>query len=254
MSVYKLSDVVTFDSTSLTLTMNGDDMQKITITHSSSRCLVALLEAKGEVVSREELLQAGWGYAGLVVTSNSLSQAMTLLRKSLKQIGLDNVFIVPVSKMGYRISLFVDSADSLGQDLTDETVNFDESQSEKKITLKKTHTIAIILLALVISIFIITLLYHFMFYIKASKVSYIYYPQSEINNKVFLQPSVISRGEYLSSALSMLRNDNSLKIKKESYIYINNSIRKDLFVYFVCEGAIEEKPETCYSYFITTVT
>lgn len=105
MSVYKISDNIIFNSLSFTLENTSENERMITITHSSSRCLTALLDAKGEIISRKDLLQFGWGYAGLVVTSNSLSQAISLLRKAFKEIGLDMVTIATVSKIGYRLTM-----------------------------------------------------------------------------------------------------------------------------------------------------
>ncbi|MBW3781450.1 helix-turn-helix domain-containing protein [Aeromonas veronii] len=62
--------------------------------------LKALIEAKGTVVSREELMAIGW--PGKVVVPNSLNMAILTLRRVLEQFGLDDA-IVTVPKVGFKI-------------------------------------------------------------------------------------------------------------------------------------------------------
>ena len=62
--------------------------------------LKALIEAKGRVVSREELMVIGW--PGKVVVPNSLNMAILTLRRVLEQFGLDDA-IVTIPKVGFKI-------------------------------------------------------------------------------------------------------------------------------------------------------
>lgn len=62
--------------------------------------LKALLAAKGNVVSRDELMAIGW--PGKVVVPNSLNMAILTIRRALEQFGLDDV-IVTIPKVGFKI-------------------------------------------------------------------------------------------------------------------------------------------------------
>lgn len=65
--------------------------------------LVALAEAGGDVVSREALIARVWAldFGG----DESVSRAISLLRKALKEAGLGDDAIETVSKRGYRLSI-----------------------------------------------------------------------------------------------------------------------------------------------------
>ena len=63
--------------------------------------LVHLAERPGEVVTREELLQAVW--TGVFVNENTLSQAVSRLRRALGDDRLEPRYIETISRSGYRL-------------------------------------------------------------------------------------------------------------------------------------------------------
>jgi transcriptional activator of cad operon len=65
------------------------------------RLLLCLAECPGEVVSIEELLNQGWG--GVIVSSDSVYQAMTSLRRQLGDDAKQPVYIETVPRLGYRM-------------------------------------------------------------------------------------------------------------------------------------------------------
>lgn len=65
-----------------------------------SRCLQLLIDRHGEVVSQEEFFDYVWTQHGLVVSSNSFYQNISLLRKAIKKAGIDDLMIVTVPKKG----------------------------------------------------------------------------------------------------------------------------------------------------------
>ena len=75
---------------------------KIEIDRSSYDVLLALLRHAGEVVTKEELLEAGW--PGRVVSENSLAKAISRLRLAL---GEDAASIRAVHGYGYRLATSV---------------------------------------------------------------------------------------------------------------------------------------------------
>ncbi|MDZ7928316.1 MAG: winged helix-turn-helix domain-containing protein [Agrobacterium sp.] len=65
------------------------------------KVLASLLAHYPETVTREQLLNDAW--KGLVVSDNSLSQCITLLRKSLGDDPKSTIFIRTVPRKGYQL-------------------------------------------------------------------------------------------------------------------------------------------------------
>lgn len=63
--------------------------------------LVFLVQRRGEVVSREELLTALW--PGVIVGDNALTQVVAKLRKALGDTAREPTYIEAISKRGYRL-------------------------------------------------------------------------------------------------------------------------------------------------------
>ena len=81
-----------------TLTFQG---QKIELTKNEYRILLALMESKGKVVSREKLMERLWE-SDSFVDENTLTVNVNRLRKKLDAAGLPN-FIVTKFGIGYLI-------------------------------------------------------------------------------------------------------------------------------------------------------
>jgi DNA-binding winged helix-turn-helix (wHTH) protein/TolB-like protein/cytochrome c-type biogenesis protein CcmH/NrfG len=73
--------------------------------------LVFLVERRGEVVSREELLGALW--PGVVVGDNALTQVVTKLRRALGDTAREPTYVEAISKRGYRLIAAVERRDRL---------------------------------------------------------------------------------------------------------------------------------------------
>src|SRR5262249_17890533 len=66
--------------------------------------LVALLQRRGQVVSRAELLEEVWGYSGEVY-SRTVDTHVAELRRKLEENAAEPRHILTVRKTGYRIEL-----------------------------------------------------------------------------------------------------------------------------------------------------
>ncbi|UQY43732.1 winged helix-turn-helix domain-containing protein [Erwinia sp. PK3-005] len=65
--------------------------KKLILYNTASRCLLTLIEHAGQTVSHQQLYQAGWEYHGREATPNTLYQTISEIRKSLQQVGLENI-------------------------------------------------------------------------------------------------------------------------------------------------------------------
>lgn len=100
-----------FDETAWTLTVAG---QAVMLEHKPLELLRALLERAGEVVSKDELLEAAW--PGVVVVEASLPTAIRKLRKALGDEDSARPIIATVARIGYRLTVPVRIEDASSAD------------------------------------------------------------------------------------------------------------------------------------------
>lgn len=81
-----------------------DDDTSINLTATTGRLLAYLLQHKGNVVSKDELLENVWDAYGLSSSSNSLYKYISDLRAVFKNLGCTEEIIVTVPKLGFMIS------------------------------------------------------------------------------------------------------------------------------------------------------
>jgi DNA-binding winged helix-turn-helix (wHTH) protein len=80
------------------------DGKSVTLPASACRCLQAMVEASGEVLSHEQLLDIGWRSSGIEVTNNSVRVMINKLRHALYElVSQQEVSLLAVSGSGYRL-------------------------------------------------------------------------------------------------------------------------------------------------------
>ena len=70
------------------------------LSYAEMAILIALIDAKGNAVSRDKLMILGW--PGKIVVANSLNMAISSLRRMLRELEIGNV-IVTIPKVGFRL-------------------------------------------------------------------------------------------------------------------------------------------------------
>jgi two-component system alkaline phosphatase synthesis response regulator PhoP len=90
---------VTVDTIAQRVTRAGEE---VPLTHREFRLLLALLERKGAVVSRADLLKAAWDHRG-AVTSRTIDSHIAELRKKLEPDPGEPRHILTIWKGGYRL-------------------------------------------------------------------------------------------------------------------------------------------------------
>lgn len=103
--LYILDSKVIFDPVNGTLCRVGEKASEATqLTTIASKILHHLVEHPGELVTRDTLFNEVWEKAGIVASSNTLNQYISLLRKTLAGYIGDKNFIVTVPRAGYYLS------------------------------------------------------------------------------------------------------------------------------------------------------
>jgi DNA-binding winged helix-turn-helix (wHTH) protein len=94
---YLLENVVHYNEASRTLSNNHTE---IILPVSAARLLSLLLQKKNEQLSRNEILEQVWEQHGLVASNHNLNRNISILRKSLQELGLSDI-IETIPKQGF---------------------------------------------------------------------------------------------------------------------------------------------------------
>lgn len=78
--------------------------QKINLNLPASRCLQFLLENRHRIISREDFLETVWRSNGSCVAENTFYQNISILRKTLRLVGLTEDIIVTIRRRGFSLA------------------------------------------------------------------------------------------------------------------------------------------------------
>ncbi|MGY2572620.1 winged helix-turn-helix domain-containing protein [Vibrio sp. C8] len=133
---FLLGDRFTFDSISNTLIDNIFDDELVRLGSNESRILLLFCQRPNEVVSRNELYDFVWREQGFEVDDSSLTQAISTLRKQLKDSTKSPQFVKTVPKRGYQLISTVTDISEL--DVSDDndlgTVEWDEQETRSDVS------------------------------------------------------------------------------------------------------------------------
>ncbi|MGR5068620.1 MULTISPECIES: winged helix-turn-helix domain-containing protein [Vibrio] len=121
-----------FDPNSNSLTDQQCDNEVVRLGSNESRILLMLTERPNEVLTRNELHEFVWREQGFEVDDSSLTQAISTLRKMLKDSTKSPEFIKTVPKRGYQLICSVERLSPLCSDSPFSHENLD-SESEAPI-------------------------------------------------------------------------------------------------------------------------
>lgn len=103
MSVYLINGLYVFNEGTKELKTLNNGMN-IKLTTMRARCLSFIIEhAKDEVIEKSAISYALWGARSTFTSDASLTQTLYLIRRDLKTLGLDELFIT-VPKSGIRVN------------------------------------------------------------------------------------------------------------------------------------------------------
>lgn len=103
--LFIINEEIIFDANSCELKSLNDTGEVIVLNAPTARCLQLLIEKKGEVASRDCFMEQVWQVRGIVVSQNTFYQNISLLRKSLKKVGLMEEIIVTVRRKGFTLAM-----------------------------------------------------------------------------------------------------------------------------------------------------
>jgi len=120
---FNLDNRFTFDPNTNSLVDKENNNELIRLGSNESRILLLLCEKPSEIVSRNDLHDFVWRKQGFEVDDSSLTQAISTLRKLLKDSTKSPMFVKTVPKRGYQLICSVERATTLmsGETLAEES-------------------------------------------------------------------------------------------------------------------------------------
>lgn len=126
-----LANRFTFDPNSNSLIDQEGDGEIVRLGSNESRILLLLAERPSEVISRNQLHEFVWRDQGFEVDDSSLTQAISTLRKMLKDSTKSPMFVKTVPKRGYQLICTVDRGAPL---LSNESNEREEPSKDENVT------------------------------------------------------------------------------------------------------------------------
>ncbi|MGD8112487.1 winged helix-turn-helix domain-containing protein [Vibrio sp. TRT 21S02] len=110
---FNLANRFTFDPNTNSLVDKANDNEIIRLGSNESRILLLLCEKPSEIISRNDLHDFVWREQGFEVDDSSLTQAISTLRKMLKDSTKSPQFVKTVPKRGYQLICSVERSTPL---------------------------------------------------------------------------------------------------------------------------------------------
>lgn len=99
--IYKISDTVRFKPADGAIWSIDSPEQVINLTITNCNLLCMLLNNKGVILSRENILEDIWDKQGLRSSNNTLNQYISILRRTFSLLGIDEEVIKTIPKVGF---------------------------------------------------------------------------------------------------------------------------------------------------------
>ncbi|MDC5704596.1 transcriptional regulator [Vibrio europaeus] len=137
---FNLDNRFTFDPNTNSLVDKENNNELIRLGSNESRILLLLCEKPSEIVSRNDLHDFVWRKQGFEVDDSSLTQAISTLRKLLKDSTKSPMFVKTVPKRGYQLICSVERATTLmsGEPLEEESSEIEAVEVTEQIKVEET--------------------------------------------------------------------------------------------------------------------
>lgn len=101
---YIINGSVEFHPAASTLRDLNHPDSVVVLNSPAGRCLLLLIERAGSIVTQQEFQESVWLQRGMLVSSNTYYQNISILRKGLKKIGFATDPIVTIPRIGLTLS------------------------------------------------------------------------------------------------------------------------------------------------------
>ena len=267
MARYLIAGVMLFDDELYEVSGVGGVVQAVVLGAAASRCFSTLLEAQGAIVTKKELLHAGWERYGQQVSANSVNQSIAQIRRCLSTVGHCD-YVVTVPRIGYKVSdaLSIEKlgdgtqplssdAHGCGRNITPLSVMPGDQPgvpAQKNFSSRRKY---LSLAGLLLCNAFVAFGWHTLTLSSplspAIELTYLPVPGA-YNLHLFSAPGLNVSPERINAHMLKLKEKPPAFTTLASYwyVYLNGALRDDVYGYFLCRDPIEVSVSGCISYFI----
>lgn len=275
MAKYLICGLAYFDDEYFELTSANEPEHVIQLGAAASRCLLILLEAKGHVVTKKDLLEGGWGQYGNVVSTNNVNQAIAHIRKCFAAFGIKADSVVTIPRIGYKTSdtFFMRSAKDdqppavaapanpiLPADIAPNVLDSPPPSMAPDMAMPTAArrqpgatyaAFAALAISSAIAAFMFAPNLQRTLFQRAPHASYVPVKTGE-EIRHFIEEGFADKTEFIAQKISMLEKNppRLLPSTPDWNVYINGAHANNVFSYFLCRNAIENSDADCVSYVI----
>lgn len=265
MKKYHINHKVVFEPATRRIYLTNDTAKTATLSVASSRCLHALIKHEGLPLSKDSLLQYAWRQHGVMVTDNSVHQAITAVRKNLRDIGFEENIITTIPRVGYQLNATVVDFDI---DINKSSFNREAVLNGRDVfknffkNLRKLKKFRMLILLFISNVIIWSMITSFKdhknkflldFFLISQMPGYKELNTSVFNRKLFLSVDLLNKGHLVKVHLNnlagnkeiqqILNNNNNI-----THIYVNGTYKDNVSSFFLCSGDIRLKNTHCKSF------
>lgn len=231
--------------------------KELPLTENMSRCLSVLLKNKGEIVTKETLLKEVWEKNGVIVTETSIRQTLSQIRKSFAKLNISEELIYTLPRQGYKISNdgenISDNPHSIPTDTAESIPSVVTDGKKDKVTSKNFFHFRMIMVTIVgfLLFFVMSMFLYFRYYI-VTDMRYVRISDNQ-TREIWISDRLYTDSAYISGVMHTLDSyidKNIVKPPKSYQVYINRTIRPDVYSFFICDRAGE--PPDCQAIYINS--
>lgn len=168
---YRICNTIDFFPEELLL-RNTNTGKEASLFAPASKCLEALIEHQGQIISQQELMYIGWESTGTKVTQNAYYQNIASIRRCLKDTSEDDTdmsfIITTIKRSGLTINADIEIIPKYLETSEEINVVVDNNVSVEIKDKFKSLNYNIYIIGISLSIFILSLLLHSKFFMTKS--------------------------------------------------------------------------------------
>lgn len=130
---YLLNNLIVFDTDARTLTLIGEPpnpekqtTEQVLLHTPTSSCLELLIENQGTILPQDELLDRVWKQKGMLVSTHTVYQNISLIRRAFTQLGLCDDVVVTIPRRGMTLALCIKVTRLDEEPVSDNTDSFNQ--------------------------------------------------------------------------------------------------------------------------------
>ncbi|QKJ88362.1 hypothetical protein PMPD1_3445 [Paramixta manurensis] len=234
--------------------VNKNSGKVVGLNWPTARCLSILIEHYGEVVPQEYFIEHVWSVKNIVVSNNTFVQNISLLRRSLRSVGIDSDVIVTIKGRGYIIPLTfsIENFDITTNDwrtsslsptpehcveeprsIEERPLSEDKERLHQPLQLFWCICSGITIAAAILLLFLSVYLYYFPY----KKIEYVFFNQDKDGCKFYFD----REREGASNIIDKVKRVDVIDCQKKSEIYITAYEEVPHYTVIQCRYAIEDK-------------